>query len=129
MACRFIDASNYRVSAPLLRWAGAALHIDWLRDLANEDLLRDRTPAKPRLPGKDYFTKHAAWLPDSYVRFLADQFHERSPIRRRKAFYLYFCAVGGVRFGDSEHVIRMTHSYDAGRRSTLQWRMYPLHCI
>ena len=105
--CRFIDSSNYKGFGAHLRWAGAAFHLDWLQRLAEQDIVKHRHPGKSWVPARGRLTNKAPHVPDDYLRYLADQCHDPSPIRRRKAFYLYQCGYGGVRFSDTEHVIRM----------------------
>ena len=107
MVCEFIDRTKYQGVSALLKWAGRAMGIERLTFLGNHDVLDGRQPGDgfglintegPRA------TKHAPWLPDEFVRFLADCCHHSDPILRRKALFLYICAVGGVRYTDAQHV-------------------------
>ena len=104
--CEFIDRTKYQGVSALLKWAGRALGIEHFTYLGSHDVLDGRQPGDgftthvegPRA------TKHAPWLPDEFVRFLADCCHHSDPIIRRKALFLYICAVGGVRYTDAQHV-------------------------
>ena len=106
--CRFIDTSNYKGFGAHLRWAGAAFHLDWIKHLAEQELIKYRSPGKAWVPARGKLSKSAPHLPDDFLRFLADQCRHPNPIRRRKAFYVYQCGMGGVRFSDTENVIRMS---------------------
>ena len=110
MVCYFIDTANYSGFANLLGWAGRAFGISLFRELGEDDILRSRVPAnKDGVTKPPTSTKHAPWLPDEFVQYLADVCATApSPEIRRKAYFLYLCAVGGVRYADAQHVIEVT---------------------
>ena len=110
LVCTFIDASRYKGVHALLRWAGNAFGLPDFVHMSEHAVIKNRMPSAVwEATGADRVNedKHAAWVPDEFIMYLADMCHHPNPIIRRKACYLYSCAVGGVRYADSQHVVAL----------------------
>ena len=144
MVCEFIDASKYNGFTNLLAWAGRAFGIALFKQLSQEDVLLNRMPGSGTgLQCLTRTTQHAPWLPDQFINYLADCCASVTMSKTfiRKAFFLYLCAVGGVRYGDAQHVISIeirgegsaalilltASRFKATRRNTTEQFAIPLH--
>ena len=106
--CQFIDTTNYKGFGEILAWAGRAFGLPQFTAFAEEPVIRTRQPGTGwGIDRPAPAPKHAPWIPDLFINYLADQCHAPRVNRRRKAFYFYLSALGGVRWQDSQHVTQL----------------------
>lgn len=70
-------------------------------------VIATRVPGKHLESFKSKSVNHAPWLPDCFVKFLADCCQHPNQMRRARAFFYWQSAIGGVRFSDAQHVVNM----------------------
>ena len=112
--CQFIDTTRLTGFAATLRWGAEATGLDILQSIAATPAVAKRQPKRGwSSESPTRATKQAPWVCDLFIVFLARLCHHARPDVRARAFFFYALAIGGVRFADAQHVIKIEVLGDA----------------
>ena len=108
-ACYFIDSTKLTGMAKVFEWAADALGLELFREFARDPAIKLRQPRRGWCAEAPSHTpKKAPWVSDRFIIYLAYRAtHAVSSEERVRAFFFYVLAVGGVRFGDAQHVVKV----------------------
>ena len=108
-ACYFIDSTKLTGMAKVFEWAADALGLELFREFARDPAIKLRQPRRGWCADAPSHTpKKAPWVSDRFIIYLAYRAtHAISSEERVRAFFFYVLAVGGVRFADAQHVVKV----------------------
>ena len=107
-ACQFIDFTKLTGMANTFLWAGEALGLPIFMDLGEDPTVAKRNPKRgwcAEAPVREH--KQAPWVCDDFITYLAKRARSSQRSIRVRAVFFYILAIGGVRFSDAQHVVRV----------------------